>query len=86
MQLCFSAADNAGAAALDPAKVAGKIVVCDRGTNARTNKSQAVAEAGGVGMVLVNPSANTLNADFHAVPTIHLQAAEGAAVKFVVGV
>ena len=28
---------------LDPAKVAGKIVVCDRGTNARVEKSQAVA-------------------------------------------
>ncbi|HET7865959.1 MAG TPA: S8 family serine peptidase, partial [Burkholderiaceae bacterium] len=81
VQLCFTAADNAGAAVLDPAKVAGKIVVCDRGTNARTNKSQAVADAGGVGMVLVNPSVNTLNADFHAVPTVHLQAADGAAVK-----
>lgn len=80
-QLCFTAADNAGAAALDPAKVAGKIVVCDRGTNARTNKSQAVADAGGVGMVLVNPSDNSLNADFHAVPTVHLQATEGATVK-----
>jgi len=81
VQLCFAAADNGGAAVLDPAKVAGKIVVCDRGTNARVNKSQAVAEAGGVGMVLVNLSTNTLNADFHAVPTVHLQATEGAAVK-----
>src|SRR5262245_31012113 len=31
--LCFSTATNGGTAALDPAKVAGKIVVCDRGTN-----------------------------------------------------
>ena len=39
---------------LDPAKVAGKIVVCERGVTARVNKSLAVKEAGGVGMVLVN--------------------------------
>ena len=30
-------------------KVAGKIVVCDRGVNGRVNKSLAVQEAGGVG-------------------------------------
>ena len=36
-------------AVLDPAKVAGKIVVCDRGVTARVNKSLAVQEAGGVG-------------------------------------
>ena len=41
---------------LDPAKVAGKIVVCDRGVTARVNKSLAVQEAGGVGMILVNTS------------------------------
>ena len=34
---------------LDPAKVAGKIVVCDRGVTARVNKSLAVQDAGGVG-------------------------------------
>ena len=44
--------DNGGTPVLDPAKVAGKIVVCDRGVNARVDKSLAVQEAGGVGMVL----------------------------------
>jgi hypothetical protein len=34
---------------------AGKIVVCDRGITARVNKSLAVQEAGGVGMILLNP-------------------------------
>jgi hypothetical protein len=29
--LCYAAVDNNGTAVLDPAKVAGKIVVCDRG-------------------------------------------------------
>ena len=58
--------------ALDPAKVAGKIVLCDRGVVARTDKSLAVKLAGGVGMVMVNPSPNSINADLHYVPTIHL--------------
>ena len=30
-------------------------------------------DAGGVGMVLINPTANSLNADLHSVPTVHLQ-------------
>ena len=57
LALCFAAGDNGGAAVLDPAKVAGKIVVCDRGVNARVDKSLAVQEAGGIGMVLINTSA-----------------------------
>jgi hypothetical protein len=69
--LCYSSAD--GYNGLDPAKVAGKIVVCDRGVTARVNKSLAVQETGGVGMVLVNTSPSSLNADFHAVPSVHLQ-------------
>ncbi|MEV4414677.1 S8 family serine peptidase [Catellatospora sp. NPDC049609] len=66
---------------LDPAKVTGKIVLCDRGGNARVEKSAAVAQAGGVGMVQANTSsAQSLNADFHAVPSVHLDATAGAAV------
>ncbi|MEI8332426.1 MAG: S8 family serine peptidase [Chloroflexota bacterium] len=72
VSLCYSTATNGGTPALDPAKVVGKIVVCDRGVSARVDKSLAVLEAGGVGMVLVNPSNNSLNADFHSVPTVHL--------------
>lgn len=79
--LCFSAADNGGVAVLDPAKVAGKIVVCDRGVTARVSKSLAVQEAGGVGMILLNTGTNSLNADFHFVPTVHLQVTDRAAVK-----
>jgi subtilisin family serine protease len=77
--LCFSTATG-GVPALDPAKVAGKIVVCDRGSNARVDKSAAVLEAGGVGMVLVNVTPNSLNADFHSVPTVHLPDTNAAAV------
>lgn len=79
--LCFSTAWNGGTPVLDPAKVAGKIVVCDRGTNDRVDKSRAVQEAGGVGMVLVNTSVNSLNADFHVVPAVHLAVTDRAAVK-----
>jgi subtilisin family serine protease len=32
-------------------------------------------------MILVNPSPNSLNADFHSVPTVHLQNTDRAAVK-----
>ncbi|MBK6603575.1 MAG: hypothetical protein IPG28_19015 [Betaproteobacteria bacterium] len=63
LALCYGEAD--GAVVLDPAKVAGKIVVCDRGVTARVNKSLAVQEAGGIGMILVNTSVNSINADFH---------------------
>ncbi|TFB16892.1 serine protease [Microbacterium sp. 3H14] len=61
---------------LDPAKVAGHLVVCDRGSNARAEKSQVVKDAGGIGMVLVNVpgGADSLDNDFHAVPTVHLNA------------
>ncbi len=79
--LCFAAVDNGGVAVLDPAKVAGKIVVCDRGVTARVNKSLAVAQAGGLGMVLLNTNPNSINADFHAVPTVHLLVTDRTAVK-----
>jgi subtilisin family serine protease len=70
--LCYSAGDNAGVAVLDPTKVNGKIVLCDRGVTARVNKSLAVEQAGGVGMVLTNTSPSSINADFHFVPTVHV--------------
>ncbi len=50
----------------------GKIVVCERGVNARIDKSLAVLNAGGVGMIMVNATPNSVNADLHFVPSIHL--------------
>ena len=79
--LCYAAVDNGGTPVLDPAKVAGKIVLCDRGVTGRVNKSLAVQQAGGVGMILVNTSPNSLNADFHFVPTVHLADTARAALK-----
>jgi len=74
VRLCFGGS-------LDPAKVAGKIIVCDRGVNGRTEKSREVQRAGGVGMVLANTSPNSLNADVHFVPTVHVDEVAGAAIK-----
>jgi hypothetical protein len=76
--LCYGKSD--GDVALDPAKVAGKIVVCDRGVTGRTNKSKAVMEAGGVGMILANTSVNSLNADLHFVPTVHVSNTDRPAI------
>ena len=66
---------------LDPAVVTGTIVVCDRGVIARTDKSLAVQQAGGVGMILVNTSPNSLNADLHSVPSLHVDHIVGAVIK-----
>lgn len=66
---------------LDPAKVTGKIVLCLRGVIARVDKSRAVQLAGGVGMVMYNNPDSSLNADFHFVPTVHVNSASGLAIK-----
>ena len=79
--LCFAAVDNDGVAVLDPAKVAGKIVLCDRGLSSRVNKSLAVKEAGGIGMVLANVTPNSLNADFHIVPSVHVSDVDRVGLK-----
>jgi hypothetical protein len=72
---CFLGADSvSGVAQLDPAKVAGKIVLCERGGNVLVNKAQAVKDAGGVGMILANTptSANTTLPILHVIPTVHI--------------
>ncbi|GAA3530597.1 hypothetical protein GCM10022419_007010 [Nonomuraea rosea] len=78
---CYAARDNGGKPVLDPEKVKGKIVVCDRGETPRVNKSVAVAEAGGIGLVLTNVDENSLNTDLHSIPTVHLTDKDRKAVK-----
>jgi len=78
-QLCYSAAFN-GTPVLDPDKVKGKIVVCGRGTSPRVDKSLAVLQAGGVGMVLVDDG-NGPVADVHSVPTVHVTKQDGADIS-----
>ncbi|HEX5760511.1 MAG TPA: S8 family serine peptidase [Thermoanaerobaculia bacterium] len=75
VQLCFLGH-------LDPALAAGKIVLCDRGINARVDKSAAVKQANGAGMILRNLVAGTLNADVHSVPSVHVEhTVAGPAIK-----
>lgn len=60
----------------------GQIVVCDRGVQARIAKGNNVGLAGGAGMVLVNVSdSESLVADSHVLPAVHLDRASGAALK-----
>ncbi len=82
LALCFGVDDD-GVARLDPAKVAGKIVVCNRGSNVLVNKAQAVKDAGGAGMVLVNTptSSNTLPFVAYAIPAVHLPVSAYAPIK-----
>jgi len=57
---------------LDAAKVTGTIVVCQRGTIGRVDKSAAVDQADAAGMVLVNMARGGVAVDIHAVPTVHI--------------
>ncbi|MEV6970157.1 S8 family peptidase [Hamadaea sp. NPDC051192] len=67
---------------IDAAQATGKIVICTRGTNARVEKGQVVKDAGGVGMILANTAAAPgLVGDFHAVPTVQVEAPAGDAIK-----
>lgn len=61
-----------GPDSLDPALATGKIVMCERGVYARTDKSVEVAAAGGIGMILVNRTPGSVDTDLHSVPTVHL--------------
>jgi subtilisin family serine protease len=74
-------ANLCGPGTLDPAKVAGKVVVCDRGVVDRTAKSQEVQDKGGVGMILVNLTSSSEDADNHVLPTVHVNAPKSLELK-----
>ncbi|AND15847.1 S8 family serine peptidase [Rathayibacter tritici] len=57
---------------LDPDKVKGKVVACTAGVTARLSKSVEVERAGGIGMLLLNPTPNALHVDDHSVPSIQI--------------
>lgn len=92
---CLQPADYAalGAtadAALDPAKVAGKMVVCLRGDNVLVNKAAAVKAAGGAAMIILNhpaladpavgASSNSTVLQPYVIPAVHLTASAYPAV------
>ncbi|KAH6793275.1 Subtilase family protein [Perilla frutescens var. hirtella] len=68
---------------LDSFKVAGKIVICDRGGNARVEKGNAVHIAGGAGMIMANLDENgeELLADAHFIPATMVGAAAGDKIR-----
>lgn len=70
-----------GDGSLDPAKIAGKVVVCDRGVVDRVAKSAEVKRGGGVGMILVNLTNSSLDTDKHSVPTVHVNPPATEAIK-----
>jgi uncharacterized repeat protein (TIGR01451 family) len=63
--------------------LAGKLVVCDRGNNARVEKAQNVQAAGGVGMILVNAASNGDEeiGDAYVIPGVHITYNEGVTLK-----
>ncbi len=68
---------------LDPAKVAGKIVFCDRGTNPLVEKPQEVKAAGGIGAIIGNVAGGGTNVLglLHQVPTVHVALAASDPIK-----
>ena len=67
---------------LDPAVVTGKIVLCIRGVVGRIEKSLAVFQAGGVGMIQYNTNnVDNLFTDTHWVPSVHIDNTPGLAIK-----
>ena len=61
----------------------GEIVVCDRGTIARTAKGQNVLAGGAGGFVLANAEANgeAVVGDAHFLPGVHVGYSDGVALK-----
>jgi len=61
----------------------GEIVVCDRGAIARTQKAENVAEGGAGGYVLgnIDGGSTTVANDVYVVPGIHMNAANGNALR-----
>ncbi|XP_023738991.1 subtilisin-like protease SBT1.7 [Lactuca sativa] len=68
---------------LPPEKVAGKIVMCERGVFSRLRKGKVVKEAGGAGMILANPDTfgEEVTADPHVLPTAAVGERAGDAIK-----
>lgn len=68
---------------LSSSLVKGKIVLCDRGINGRTEKGYVVKSAGGAGMLLLNSpiQGEELFADPHVLPATTVGASAAKAIK-----
>jgi subtilisin family serine protease len=66
---------------LSPALAQGKILLCERGTNARVEKGAVVLAAGGAGMIIYNTAADEgVLADPHLLPATMVGDQEGGAI------
>jgi hypothetical protein len=50
----------------------GKIIVCERGENARVEKGYFASQGGAAGMILYNPTLQDTETDNHWLPAVHL--------------
>ena len=87
---CLLPADGGTAnTMIDPAKAAGKMVICYRGGNALVNKAATVKAGGGAAMIIQNvpaiggtvASSNTTLLQPYVVPTVHLTNASYSAIN-----
>ncbi|KAI3522524.1 hypothetical protein L1887_00376 [Cichorium endivia] len=64
---------------LDNELVRGKIVICDRGGNARVKKGEVVKEAGGIGVIVsnVSPQGEGLVSDSYTIPGMLISESAG---------
>ena len=66
-----------------PPGVAGDIVACQRGVNARVDKGFNVLEGGAAGMILYNPVKEDVETDNHWLPAIHVDGPNSDLVTFI---
>ncbi|KAL0393443.1 UNVERIFIED_CONTAM: Subtilisin-like protease SBT1.7 [Sesamum latifolium] len=71
------------AESLNGTDLRGRIVVCEVGITTRVSKGQAVKDAGGAAMILVNPAsyANLTLSESHVLPATHVGYADGLKIK-----
>ncbi len=63
--------------------LSGMIILCERGTNGRVEKGQVVGDLGAEGMILGNDAASgdSLNADAHELPAVHITYAQAQELR-----
>ncbi|KAK1290922.1 Subtilisin-like protease SDD1 [Acorus calamus] len=88
IELAYDTSGDAGSefcfrGALSKSKVGGKMVLCDRGSNGRAEKGEAVREAGGAAMILANAEINGEedSVDVHVLPATLVGYAESVRLK-----
>ena len=70
---------------LAPGTATGKIVMCQRGTNARVDKGFNVFSGGAAGMILYNVGNQDVETDNHWLPAVHVNGPDTALLAFVNG-